>query len=271
MEGSRPVSVAAAVAIGICGAAVAGAQEAAAPPPDGRKELEKVVETRSGGNVEAAAVQAGIDVISDETDELVAQYRTALKQIDAIDLYNRQMRDLIGAQEAELSSLSDQLSRVDEVGRHVTPLMIRMIDALKAFVKLDVPFLLEERTERVAELRRIMGRADVTTPEKFRQIMEAYQIENEYGRTIEAYRDTLEIEGSETTVDFLRFGRIALVYQSLDQSETGAWDQKTRSWLPIDSSYRTAIRDGLRIARKQAAPDLIRLPLPAPTDAGREG
>jgi len=93
--------------------------------------------------------------------------------------------------------------------------------------------------------------------------MEAYQIENEYGRTIEAYRDTIEIDGRETTVDFLRFGRIALVYQSLDQTMSGVWDQKNRTWKVLDDSYRSAIRDGLRIARKQSAPDLIRLPLPA--------
>ena len=43
--------------------------------------------------------------------------------------------------------------------------------------------------------------------------------------------------------------------------------QAQRKWVPLDSSHRSALRNGLRIARKQAAPDLIRLPLPAPTDA----
>jgi hypothetical protein len=100
--------------------------------------------------------------------------------------------------------------------------------------------------------------------------MEAYQIENEYGRTIEAYRASLKIGDRETTVDFLRFGRISLVYQSLDQSESGRWDQESKSWVPLDSSFRTAIRQGLRIARKQAAPDLMRLPLAAPSDARGE-
>jgi hypothetical protein len=261
------MAAAAATGLGLWAGAAALAQQAepAAPPGEGRKELGAVVETRSEGNEEAAKVQARIDTISDETDELLAKFRTTLKQIDAIDLYNRQMRDLVAAQQAELASLIEQLDRVDEVGRNVTPLMIRMIEAIDAFVALDVPFLLDERSGRIAELRKMMGRADVTTPEKFRQIMEAYQLENEYGRTIEAYRDTVDIDGRETTVDFLRFGRIALVYQSLDESETGAWDQTARSWMPLDSSYRSAIRDGLRIARKQAAPDLIRLPLPAPS------
>ncbi len=110
----------------------------------------------------------------------------------------------------------------------------------------------------------MMTRAAVTNAEKYRVIMEAYQTENEYGRTIEAYRSTLQRGDREVMVDFLRFGRIALVYQTLDGMEAGVWNQVKKTWEPLDASYRTAIRQGLRIARKQAAPDLIRLPLPVP-------
>jgi hypothetical protein len=142
-----------------------------------------------------------------------------------------------------------------------------MIDAIEKFVGLDMPFLLEERMKRVEDLRKLMARSDVTTAERFRQIMEAYQIESEYGRTIEAYRSIVKLDGGESTVDFLRFGRIALVYQTLDGSEAAVWDRNEKTWKPLEASDRSAIRDALRIARKQAAPDLIRLPLPAPVDA----
>ena len=175
-----------------------------------------------------------------------------------------ELESLIAAQEVERASLVEQIDQVELVSRDVTPLMLRMIDALSAFVSLDVPFLEEERSERILDLRKLMHRADVTEAEKYRHIMEAYQIENDYGRTIEAYRSTLAQDDKEVTVDFLRVGRIALIYQTLDESEAGVWNQQTRSWEPLDRSFRSAIRDGLRIARKQSAPDLIRLPLLAP-------
>jgi hypothetical protein len=233
--------------------------------------LGEVVGVRSEGNDEALAIQQSIEEISDKTSELLAKYRTMLKQIEAIDVYNAQMNSLIASQQNEMDSLVDQVDRVQEVGRSVTPLMLRMIEAIGKFVELDMPFLPKERSERIASLHESMGRADVTTSSKFRQIMEAYQIENEYGRTIEAYRDSLKIDGREITVDFLRFGRIALVYQSLDESEAGVWSQEERAWVPLDSSYRSSLRAGLKIARKQSAPDLVRLPLPAATDARGEG
>jgi hypothetical protein len=143
-----------------------------------------------------------------------------------------------------------------------------MIDALENFIELDVPFLERERSERLAGLRELVDRADVTDAEKYRRIMEAYQIENEYGRTIEAYRSTIANTGAERTVDFLRVGRIALVYLTLEGSEAGAWDQQTKGWVELDASYRNAISQGLRVARKQAAPELIRVPLPAPEAGG---
>ncbi len=276
--------VAVAVSLGVLGLSGSAAAQGAVETPDepaapvaehaidDTTQLTDMVGVRSEGNDSAAAVQEEIDTISDETGALVAHFRTTLKQIDAIDLYNQQMRDLITAQKQELVSLGEQLHRVDRVGRNVTPLMLRMIDSIERFVRLDVPFLLEEREARVAGLGQTMKRADVTGAEKFRQIMEAYQIENDYGRTIEAYRGSLKLGDRERTVDFLRFGRIALVYQSLDESEAGVWSQETRSWLPLDASHRSAIRAGLRIARKQAAPDLIELPLPSPVaPRGEEG
>jgi len=234
-----------------------------------KKALTGMFERRAEGNDESAALQKQIDEISDATDDLVAKYRTALKQIDSIGVYNGQLRGLISSQEEELTSLQEQLDRVEEVGRSVTPLMLRMIDALEATVNLDLPFLLDERTADVAALRTLMTKASVSTSEKYRMIMETYQNENEYGRTIEAYRANLEIDGGVVKVDFLRFGRIALVYQTLDGREAGVWNQQTHSWDKLDPSYRTAIREGLRIARKQSAPDLIRLPLPVP--AGGKG
>ena len=224
---------------------------------------------RQDANVDGMVSQKRIDVLTTETDQLFSRYSTTLRQIDSIRVYNQQMRDLITSQEAELVSLTEQIDRVEEVGRSVTPLMLRMIDALDAFVSLDIPFLGKERSERLAELHGLMNRADISNAEKYRNIMEAYQIENEYGRTIEAYRSSLERDGKEVTVDFLRFGRIALVYQTLDGSETGVWNSETRNWMVLDDDYRTPTRQGLRIARKQSAPDLVRLPLPAAIGGGQ--
>ncbi len=239
--------------------------EAAAAPSE---PLTQAMSVRRKSNVEGVASQKRIDSVSAETESLFTRYQNALAQIDSIRVYNGQMRRLIEFQNDEIVSLRNQVDRVDVVGRSVTPLMLRMIEAIDATVRVDIPFLEDERSNRITDLRELMARADVSNAEKYRQIMEAYQTENEYGRTIEAYRSTLVLGGVEVKVDVLRFGRIALMYQTLDGKEAGVWSQETRSWEALDASYRTAMKEGLKIARKQMAPDLIRLPLPVP---GAEG
>jgi hypothetical protein len=237
---------------------------AASAKESSREAFDDAVGIRGQANSELVASQRRIETLSDATDELLTQYQSALRQHESLSIYNRQLDALIAAQKVEQVSLEEQTDRVELVSRDVTPLMLRMIESLDAFVALDVPFLAEERSDRILDLRKLMIRADVTEAEKYRRIMEAYQIENEYGRTIEAYRSTLASEGKEVIVNFLRVGRIALVYQTLDESEAGVWNQDSRRWEPLEGSFRTAIRQGLRIARKQVAPDLLRLPLPAP-------
>jgi hypothetical protein len=227
--------------------------------------LDSAIEQVLNSHVAAAKSQAKIDTLSDQASELLSQYRATLAEIESLEVYNKQISDLVGSQEEEMASLREQIDRVTTIGRELTPLMLRMLEALETFVELDVPFLLGERRKRLATLRDMMDRADVTNAEKFRRILEAYQVENEYGRTIEAYKGRLS-DKDDRTVDFLRIGRIVLVYKTGDEKEMGVWDQQARAWKALPSSYRTDIKKGLRIALKQAAPDMIRLPLAA---AGR--
>ena len=210
--------------------------------------------------------QIRIGQLADQTTELLADYRLTLQQLDRIRIYNDNLAKLVTDQEAEKTSIAQQLEDFVIVEQGIVPLMFDMIDSLTQFIKLDMPFQLAERTGRAARLRDNMDKADITISEKYRQIMDAYLIETDFGRSTEAYTGNLTIEGVDTQVDFLRVGRILLAYQTQDRSRTGFWNKQTSEWESLPDSYRNAVTQGLRIARKQAAPDLLRLPVPAPED-----
>jgi hypothetical protein len=142
--------------------------------------------------------------------------------------------------------------------------MQKMLDTLGHFVELDVPFLLEERTKRVDGLKEMMGRADVSVSEKYRRIVEAYVVEMEYGRTIEAYEGKLGAN-DDRTVQLLRIGRVSLLYQTMDLKETGYWDVDKKAWV-VDNHYQHAFREGISVAKKLGAPDILFAPVPAPKE-----
>jgi hypothetical protein len=207
--------------------------------------------------------QERINTIVEGTRSLEDQYRAINKEIDGLKVYNRLMQAQVEGQAATLEDISLSMDRVDVINRQIFPLMERMIDGLEQSIALDVPFLMEERGTRVAELKEIMERSDVTVAEKFRKVMEAYQIENDYGNSTEYYTESLTIDGATRSFNMLRIGRIGLFFQSDDTKITGRWNNEARQW-EVDNSARNEVRKGLRMARQLIAPELIVVPVSAP-------
>lgn len=233
----------------------------AAALPAHAQSLQSISQTAQTATADGAASQSRIDRLDDETDTMTREYRAALKQLASLREYNAQLEKLIAAQKTEMISIRRQIDDVTNVDRTIMPLMFRMIDALDKFVTLDVPFLASERKARVANLRALMDRSDANPAEKYRKILEAYEIENEYGRTIEAYEGEMDINGETRTVSFLRIGRVALIYQTLDGDESGAWDKAQNQFVDLNGDFDSALRSALRIAKQQAAPDLLVVPV----------
>ena len=226
-------------------------------------ELNEIVEESKKINTSAAESQQKINAISDEIQTKLQQYKSTLKETEGLRVYNAQMDKQIDNQVIEMADINTSIDTVTVIERQITPLMLRMITALNDLIMADVPFLMDERTNRIAGLEEMMDRADVAVSEKFRRILEAYQIEVDYGKTIEAYSGNVEINGAEQSVNFLRIGRISLIYQSRDQSQMGVWNTETNGWDELDSSYQLAVSKGLRMAQKQMAPDMINVPVRA--------
>jgi len=229
--------------------------------------LSQSIQVENSTHAAAAQSQKKINQLDDHTRKMLEQYRSAKRQTKTLLTYNSHLDTLVSSQEQEKLSLTQQLEQIETTQREIVPLIINMQKGLEQFIELDLPFLPKERQQRISKLKAMMSRADVTTAEKFRRLIEAYQIENNYGNTIEAYRGNIQLEDQESSVDFLRLGRIALYYQRLDGSETGFWNQDEKHWEKLDSSHTNAIRQGLRIARKETAPNLLALPLRAATEA----
>lgn len=232
--------------------------------PDPVEILGDSLFVQNDSTIDSKDSQEKITDLSIETQELLGEYRLVLQQIDRLIAYNDYVERLITDQEEQIIDINRQLQEFALIERGIVPLMLESIETLDRFIDLDVPFLLEERKDRVNRLRVIMNESDITVSEKFRQIMDAYQIETSFGSDIEAYTGFLEIDGENRQVDFLRIGRTSLTYQTPDQNQTGFWNKQTQEWEDLPRKYTDHVKEGLRIAKKQITPDLIQLPVEAP-------
>ncbi len=229
------------------------------------QKIDAVLKVSQSKTVAAQASQKRINKLQEETASLLQQFKKTNKEIQGLRVYNARLEKQLENQRKLLKDLDDSIANVTVIERQIQPLILRMLEGLEQFVALDVPLYPQEREDRMGMLRDNQDRADISVAEKFRQVLEAYNIEAEYGRTIHNYTDTLEVGGVEREVDIFAVGRVSVVYQTKDGKFAGAWDQEQRAWVALDAGkYRSAIQKGIKIAKKQASYDVMSLPVLAP-------
>jgi hypothetical protein len=227
--------------------------------------IDDILDVGKQRTAEAKTSQAKIDRLADETRDLLSDYKTVMKQVDGLRVYNARLERQIANQERRITDIDDSIAEAAVIQRQIPPLVGRMLDGLEQFINLDMPFDLGTRLGNIEAVRSNLDRSDVTSAEAFRQVLELYSIELQYGRGIESYPDTISVNGVDREVDILRVGRVSLVYQTKDGAETGAWNTSTQSWEALSSGdYASAVRKGVRIAKKQATIELLNMPVAAP-------
>jgi hypothetical protein len=231
-------------------------------------QLEDVVKTGEGKVKDAQKSQAKVDKIVDSSQARLVEYRTLLKQVDGLKVYNNQLNTQIESQLALIEKFESSTAQVALIERQMLPLIMKMVESLGEFVDLDLPFHEQERAERILFLEENIEKSEVDISEKFRQVLEVYQIENEYGRKMDSYSHIITINGQEHDVNVLRVGRIAMVAQTKDTTISAVYDKATKSWVELDNgTYRNSIKNGIKMANKQASIGVMTLPIAAPTGA----
>ena len=212
-------------------------------------------------NENAISSQQRIDRLALQTQKILEEYQQIILNTEYQNTYNFQLKQLKADQEKELNSLQKQIDEINITQLRIMPLMSSMADALEKFVVLDLPFHQEARVNGVIQLKQHLRNPSLSLPDKYRLLLEAFQIENDYGRSVESYRDSLELDGEDISVEFLRIGRVALYYRTLDGATSAYWNQQAREWETLPDEYARNISDAIRVASNQIAPKLLRLPM----------
>jgi len=224
-------------------------------------DLEDSLDVVSDTNRSAERSQGKIDQLSRDTRVLLEEYRTLKDSVEYQEAYTRELEQLDAAQREQIDSLQRQIAQARITRQRILPLMRSMADALESFVVLDLPFHQEQRVSAVLQLKQRLDNPSLSMSARFRLLLEAYQLEQDYGGTVEAWRGPLQLDGESLSVEYLRLGRTALYYQTLDRERSGFWDRGEQVWVSLDGSHNRSLSQAMRVARSQAAPQLLELPL----------
>ena len=191
-------------------------------------------------------------------------FANELKLVEGLKVYNDQLSKQLGAQQKAKNEIRASIAQSKDLGPQVVPVLTKMLAALEQFIQSDLPFHLDERQASIGELQALMLNSSASTSDRFRNIMDIYSVESEYGNTYEAYPDSVQIDGTDTPVDMLRVGRLGLFYQTKDQKASGVWDRASKQWQPLPDSTNRSVRKAIKVAAKTIAPELMSLPISAP-------
>lgn len=223
-------------------------------------QLRQALDIGEKATRQAEQVQNQINQLDDERTDMVREYRTLLQRRDAADLYAKQQELVVASQREEVASLTEQLGSIDDITAQTVPMLLGMVEDLKAFVAADLPFKQTERQARLDGLDGVMRQPDVTPAEQYRLIMDAYQAEMEYGRTISTWQEEIDINGNPTTVDMFLYGRVAYVYVT-PNGKAARYNRATGAWEALPGKYVADVEKAIRVAQAKAQQTVLFAPI----------
>ncbi len=209
----------------------------------------------------AANTQTKIDKLAEQAADAAFEYRNTLSRVDSLETFNTQLRRQVRSQEASITNMASEMESIDETEKGVLPLMDEMIKTLEQFVDLDIPFNLERRTKRVADLKRNMDDADISVSEKYRKILEAYQIEMGYGNVMQSDTGSIDRDGQTLEVDFLRVGRTAYIYLTKDRKSGRYWNKADKQWAELPAEYIDEVSEAMKMADGIVPVEMFKIPV----------
>ena len=231
------------------------------------QQLEQAMQVAQRTTAAGAASQDRVEQLDDKRGEISREYRAFLQQLESVRLFVDQQNVFLRSQQNEIDSLQDQIGRVGDLQRELLPMMREMIVNLENFVALDVPFRMDERQDRLDTLRSVMDDPGISDAERYRLIVNAYEIETSYGRQLDAYQAKLGEGADAPTVDYLRIGRVSLIYLNPIDNTLGIWNKAAGQWDSLPGSYRLDVQKAIRIANEAAPPSIFMGPVHAATSA----
>lgn len=198
---------------------------------------------------------------AEEKSDLGARYRSAKAQVE----YLEKKKAFEEKEAAELDKGIAELERrmVESVRLQdgLQDSLNVVVSQLETWVARDVPFLMEERQARLASVREAIAKPDVTPAEKLRRVLEALQVEANYGNLAEVSQEKIVVGGEEVFADVVRVGRVSIFWRSPDGKRVGEYDRASKSWVELESKYVQSINELREMVLRLRSTKVVSLPL----------
>lgn len=196
-----------------------------------------------------------------EQAELTARLRAARAQVDFFEKKKALEEKEVAALDKGIAELERRMVESVRLNESLIDTLNAVVTRLEAFVADDLPFLMEERKARIAGVKDALARPDYTGAEKLRRVLEALQVEANYGSVAEVYQEKIIVNDEEVHADMVRVGRVSVYWLTPDGERVGEYDRAQGKWVELDQKYIDTIIATREMALRMRSVEVIDLPL----------
>jgi hypothetical protein len=205
--------------------------------------------------------QEQLDDWAAERAELRRRWETAQAQVAYLEERVALERQRLTALEAAGDELARRLEESQRLESSLEDTLLVILQRLDEAVAADLPFLPDERTNRLATVRRELGDPGADSADKLRRVLEVVLIEAQYGGALEVYQDRITVAGEDLTCDLLYVGRLGLFWLTPDMTRGGTWDPAAGVYTELTGRELDAVRRAVEMATRRRAAGVLALPL----------
>ncbi|MFP4285156.1 MAG: DUF3450 domain-containing protein [Desulfovermiculus sp.] len=207
------------------------------------------------------AVQKEVQAWSEEKRALVQEILSMQTEKKWLELQNEQHAAYIEQKENSIDRLEEQEEVAKSLRMELEPYLSEVVDKLEARVEADLPFLPQEREDRLQFIEQSLTEYGVSLSERLRRVLEAVSVEAGYGTSVEVNDRELDIDGSPVQAQVVRLGRVGLLYVTPDGGSAGMWDRKEQEWKSLDQDRAKEVQKTVDIIQERRVAELVTLPL----------
>ena len=196
-----------------------------------------------------------------EKTNLENRYRVAKANVAWLEERIEVEEQRAKALDDRVAELNRRLEESDRLNAVIQDSLVAVLHRLEGVAAAGMPFLAEERSRRLESLRHELARPEVPSAEKLRRLLEALLVEAQYGESVEVTQEKITIDGTETFVDMLRIGRLAMFWRSPDGERIGTWDPVSAAYVGLPDSYSRTLQKAMEMASRMRPVQLISLPV----------
>jgi ribosome-binding protein aMBF1 (putative translation factor) len=232
-----------------------------AAPVLGEHPAERVKKTVTGTVDIRKDTQRQEDRWAVEKAELEAQYRASRAHIQSLEKQTDLWRRKVDVLQEQVDELNRRIEESELLDTNLHEILEEVMNRLKGWVEKDLPFLPQERADRLAFLEETLAQTDISGAEKLRHLLEVLLVECEYGDTVEVYEESIEVDGESVFARVFRLGRLSIFWQTPDGERVGEYDRVTNGWVELPEKYARSISAAVEMAEKRRPIELLRLPV----------